>query len=52
MITTPILIDTIRYLQKVYVGKGEEERFVTVVDALKKEVERRVRDNTRKGSSS
>jgi hypothetical protein len=51
VITTPILIDTIRYLQKVYVGKGEEERFVAVVDALKKEVERRARD-TRKGSSS
>lgn len=51
MITTQVLIDAIRYLQKVYVGKGEEERFVTVVDSLKKEVERRVRD-TRKGSSS
>ena len=51
MITTPVLIDTIRYLQKVYVGKGEEGRFVTVVDALNKELERRLRD-TRKGSSS
>ena len=48
MIPTPVLIDAVRYLQKVYVGKGEEERFVHVIDILTKEIERRNHANTRR----
>lgn len=53
MIPTDILIDAIRYLQKVYVGRGEEERLVKVVSTLNKEIGRRTKnDGTGPGTAA
>ena len=48
MTTVEAMVNAIRYLQKVYVGKGEEERFVHVIDTLTKEIERRNHANTKR----
>lgn len=41
MIPTTVLVDAIRYLEKVYTGQSETDRLVHVVGVLRKEVESR-----------
>lgn len=41
MIPTAVLVDAIRYLEKVYTGQSETDRLVYVVNVLRKEVESR-----------
>lgn len=43
MTTVEAMVNAIRYLQKVYVGKGEEERLISTISALQREIERRTK---------
>jgi len=39
--TLQSLLDAIEFLEKIYVGKGSEERLIATITSLKKEVEKR-----------
>jgi hypothetical protein len=41
MIPTAVLVDAIRFLEKVFVGQSEADRLHHIVGALRKEIESR-----------